>query len=158
MTGRADQRLTGARPACHDLLSTKHREGVGPGAPVHFPLYSGPTELIRITEGVFKADLATLHTDILTVGLPGVNAYRRAADACHLVNAKTARVAFDADANKNLKVARCLANCVISLRKADVTVELERWAPEDGKGIDDLLATGKTPEVVRGIEAVDEGG
>ena len=49
-------------------------------------------------------------------------------------------------------VARELAACAEGLARDGYEVRLELWSPEDGKAIDDLLATGKRPEVVAGSE------
>jgi len=62
-------------------------------------------------------------------------------------------LAFDADAWENLTVARALAGCADALAAAGFAVELERWEAADGKGLDDLLAAGKAPEVLAGDAA-----
>ena len=59
-------------------------------------------------------------------------------------------LAFDADAWTKPGVARHLADCAEGLQDAGFEVRLERWDAADGKGIDDLLAAGKQPEVVAG--------
>jgi hypothetical protein len=38
-----------------------------------------------------------------------------------------------------------------AVQGAGLAVELERWDAADGKGIDDLLAAGKVPELLRGM-------
>jgi hypothetical protein len=70
------------------------------------------------------------------------------------------RLAFDADALDNAHVARGLADCCEAATAAGLAVELERWNRADGKGIDDLLAAGKVPELLAGgaaLAAVREG-
>src|SRR5262249_52895625 len=41
-----------------------------------------------------------------------------------------------------------------ALVSAEFAVELERWDATDGKGLDDLLAAGKEPELLRGEAAL----
>src|SRR5262249_4158612 len=57
------------------------------------------------TEGALKAGVATEPSGTLTIGLPGVNASRRAGAVLRKLGATTARVAFDADARGNSNVA-----------------------------------------------------
>jgi P4 family phage/plasmid primase-like protien len=131
-------------------LSSKRRGGAGPGTPVHVPLFRGETTTVRITEGALKADIATWLSNLLTIGLPGVNAWKQAAPVLRHLGATTARVAYDADAARNHHVAGSLQRLCAYLLEQEFAVELERWSVVDGKGIDDLLAAGKTPEAVTG--------
>ena len=59
------------------------------------------------------------------------------------------------DAMTKSQVARCLADCAAALRDKGFDVAIERWDPEAGKGIDDLLAGGNFPELLEGEAAVD---
>jgi P4 family phage/plasmid primase-like protien len=149
---RADEPQEGGK---YKFLSTKKRGGAGPGAPIHVPLFDGDTTIVRVTEGALKADIATDRSEILTIGLPGVSAWRRAAAVLRELGAKTVRVAYDADACRNRVVAECLSHLVNHLRQRGYAVELELWDEADGKGIDDLLAADKVPDVVTGDEIVD---
>lgn len=99
--------------------------------------------------------LATHLSKILTVGIPGVNSWKRAAGVLKDIGAKAVRVAFDADARRNRTVARCLSHLIAHLRQKGFEVELELWNEADGKGIDDLLAAGKSPEVLTDTAAID---
>jgi hypothetical protein len=155
MVRRDDQPPVGdAPPAKYTYVSARKHGGPGPGSPVHIPLHPGlNTTLVRVTEGALKADIATMLSGVLTVGLPGVGTWRRAAPVLAQLGAKVARLAFDADASVNLAVARALANLAEDLRAKGFTVEVERWGLADGKGIDDLLAAGKKPEVLTGDAA-----
>jgi P4 family phage/plasmid primase-like protien len=135
-------------------LSTKMRGGAGPGTSVHFPLFDGKDfSLVRVTEGGIKSDLATHLSGLFTLGLPSVSTWQRAAKALRQLGAKTVRLAFDMDAWKNRHVAEALFRLTADLRRRGFVVELERWDPADGKGIDDLLAAGKQPEVLSGEAA-----
>jgi hypothetical protein len=112
--------------------------------------FDGNTTTIRITEGALKADAATRLSGILTIGLPGVNAWKRAARLARLLNAQTVLVAFDADATANRHVANALDRLVRHLQAEGFTVVLERWPLSAGKGIDDVLVNGGLPERVEG--------
>jgi P4 family phage/plasmid primase-like protien len=138
-------------------LSSKHKGGLGPGAPIHVPLCPKDTDktVVRVTEGALKADVATRLSGMLTIGLPGVSAWRRVTPVLRDLGAKTVRAAYDADACRNRIVAEQLSNLVNHLRRRGFGVELEIWDEAEGKGIDDLLAAGKTPDVVTGDEMVD---
>lgn len=142
----------------------KKPPGPGSGAPSHFPLDFGIKDkaTIRITEGALKADIATRLSGVYTIGLPSVSGWRRAEPAARALEAKEVLVAFDADARRNRQVADALGRLVHDLqdRLGDtVAIKLELWPEADGKGIDDLLAAGKRPEVLSGeamLAAVEE--
>jgi hypothetical protein len=136
-------------------VSSKKKGGPGSGAPVHVPKFEGNKTVVRVTEGALKATIATRLSGMLTIGLPGVSSWKRAARVLNDLGAKTARVAFDADARRNRNVSRNLDQLIGHLCKKGFTVELETWKAEDGKGIDDVLAAGKQPDVLTGDEAVD---
>jgi hypothetical protein len=135
----------------YSYLSSVRYGGPGAGAPAHVPKGTPATaETVRLTEGALKADVATALSGLLTVGAPGAGNWRPALDALLALGCKTARLAFDADALDNPNVARALESCAKALTAAGLAVELERWPATDGKGIDDLLAAGKTPELLAG--------
>jgi hypothetical protein len=134
------------------VSSAQHR-GASPGSPVHVPLHTGPTTMIRLTEGPLKGDIATALTGMLTISIPGVSAWRAALPIVRELGASTVRVALDADAPRNPNVARALDRTGSALKDAGLAVEIEAWNPAEGKGIDDLLAVGKTPAVLSGEAA-----
>ena len=130
--------------------SSKHG-GVGPGSPVHVPLRkASDLTVVRVTEGALKADVATSLTNLLTIGLPGIGAWRRAAPVLRDLGATTARLAFDADARTNSNVASALSSSITHLRSYGIAVELELWQIAHGKGIDDVVAAGKAVEILTG--------
>lgn len=133
-------------------------DGPGPGTPVHIAL-SGQgvtSDVIRLTEGELKADVATALNCVLTISIPGVSVWRPVLPVINELGAKTVRLAFDADARKNRHVARALKKTAEALKAEGFNVELETWPAEKGKGIDDLLAAGHQPEVISGAEAFKE--
>jgi hypothetical protein len=138
----------------YSYLSSKKFGGPGPGAPVHVPLgVTAPCHTVRITEGTLKADVAHALTGLPTIGLPGVSTWRPALPILRELGCTTVRLAIDADARDKAAVARALAAVAEALPAVGIAVELERWDIHDGKGIDDLLAAGKTANVLTG-EAV----
>lgn len=125
---------------------------------VHVPLHEGITDFscIRVTEGIKKADVATLRTGVLTLGLTaGVDSWRHIDEHLGAWKLLTTLVwAFDADAATNPKVATSLADAVTSHKCMGRQVVIETWDPAHGKGIDDVLAAGKGSEIRR-VTGVD---
>lgn len=147
---RADDPASDAR---YSFVSSTKYGGPGPGARLHWPLYEGPlTEPVRLTEGALKGDVATVLSRQLTLGLPGVSSWQQVIPLMRQRSVPGVRLAFDADASRNLMVARNLKAAAKSLTAAQIPVELEVWDEAEGKGIDDLLATGHAPHVLSGRE------
>ncbi len=96
------------------VSSAKHG-GAGPGAPLHIPIFTGPTEMVRFTEGELKADVATALSGMLTIAAPGVSCWRPAVPALKEFGVRTVRLAFDADARSNRHVARALKSTTEAL-------------------------------------------
>jgi len=138
-------------------LSSAKSGGPGPESPAHVPAgICSPSDLARITEGELKADVAFRLTGVTTLSFPGVASWRAVLPLLQAIGCTTARVAFDADARTNKHVARALLDCCLGLKAAGIAVELERWSPEAGKGIDDVLQAGKATaiEVLVGSDAM----
>lgn len=152
---RADNPGNGPK---YTWLSSSRHDGPGPGNQVHVPMFAGETTTIRITEGELKADIATVLSGVLTLSVPGVSSWRQALPALGEYGTKTVMLAFDADAAEILNVARALGLTTNALLEKGYTVELETWDIKDGKGIDDLLATGKRPTVLSGQDVAKEVG
>jgi hypothetical protein len=109
--------------------------------------------VVRLTEGELKADVVQRLTGLPTLAAPGAGNWKRCLSVLKELEARTVRLAFDADAWDNPTVARALSSCFKALHEAGFAVELERWEAADGKGLDNLLAPGKTPELLGGDEA-----
>jgi hypothetical protein len=136
-------------------VSSAGHGGPGPGSPVHVPLGTpAAAESARLTEGELKADVAQALTGTPTLSVPGVTNWRTALAALEALGVKTVRLAFDADCWDKPAVAQALSACAEALAGAGLALELERWDAADGKGIDDLLAAGKAPELLQGDAAV----
>jgi hypothetical protein len=63
---------------------------------------------------------------------------------------------MDMDAAQKPQVARSLLAYAESLVAEGFALNLEHWAVDAGKGIDDLLAAGKLPEVLTGEAALEK--
>ena len=136
-------------------VTSKPKGGPSPGAPPHVPLgIKAPARTVRLTEGQLKADLATILSGIPTIGAPGVGNWRCCLPVLEDLGEKTVRLAFDADWRAKPNVAQALVECARALLAEGFDLELELWPEADGKGIDDVLATGKTPEVLAGERAL----
>jgi hypothetical protein len=136
-------------------LSSAKYGGPGPGAPAHVPAgVCGPVEVVRVTEGELKADVATALSGVPTVSFPGVQSWRAVLLILRDLQAQTVRVAFDADAADNANVARPLRDCVEELTAQGFAVEVEHWDGSAAKGIDDLLVAGGTPDLATGDAAL----
>ncbi len=136
-------------------VSSAGHGGPGPGSPIHVPLGTPEAaELARLTEGELKADVTQARTGVPTLSVPGATNWRPALAVLKELGCKTVRLAFDADAWDNPTVARALLACTDALTAAGFAVELERWDGANGKGLDDLLAAGKAPELLQGDVAL----
>ena len=136
------------------LTSTsKERGGAKAKRSVHVPMgFKGDTSTVRITEGALKADIATELGGMLCLGTPGLYGLGLVKILTHL-KCSTVRLAFDADATRKPNVASAIAHHYEQLTAAGFEVQLEKWNEADGKGIDDLLANGKIPELITGDAA-----
>lgn len=138
----------------YTYVSSAKADGPSPGSPVHVSLgIQGPTDTVRMTEGALKSDVAWALSQVPTISAPGVSNWRPCLDVSKSLGAKTVRLAFDADAGQKVEVANSLFACSTALAEEEYAIELEIWDIADGKGIDDLLAAGKTPSVLCGKEA-----
>jgi hypothetical protein len=153
MKVRRDNVSEGTSRYCY--ISSAGHGGPGSGSPVHVPAgMPKSAELVRLIEGELKADIVYSLTGLPTVSIPGVSNWRPALAELKAMGCKTVRLAFDADATDNVTVARALSGCADALTDAGISVELERWDAVNGKGLDDLRAAGKMPELLQGEAAL----
>lgn len=130
-----------AEPRYLYLSSTRHG---GPSAvhALHVPVgISAPVQLLRITEGELKADVATELGGVPCVSVPGVGSWRLALDAVRALRPARVQIAFDADWKTKRPVARAAEALVAELRASNIAATLLKWDPGLGKGIDDVLAS-----------------
>jgi Domain of unknown function (DUF3854)/Domain of unknown function (DUF927) len=137
-------------------LTSVYRHGPKAVTSGHIPPSAAdkPHDLARLTEGPLKANVATSKDGLLTVAIPGCSQWRKALRALEALKAKTVRLAFDADIATNQQVCGALCNAARGLVAAGYEIEVERWDPALGKGIDDVLVAGGSTEVLAGLEAV----
>jgi hypothetical protein len=136
-------------------LSSTGQGGAGPGSPAHVPLaIQKPAATVRVTEGELKSDVAFALTGLPTISIAGAGNWPPALEVLKELGAQTVRLAYDADACTNPNVARFLDACSQAVVAKGFALEFEQWSLEQGKGIDDLLAAGNTPEVSCGERAV----
>lgn len=141
------------------LSSAKHPKGSSATANTHFPRFNTDHTVIRITEGELKADIATYLSGVYTVSCPGVNSWRKTADAILELNPDHIYVCFDSDKDGTKNVynkedphseksekpndvgvfAGKLARYLLSQHGS---VEIETWDEGKGKGVDDVLVEG----------------
>jgi hypothetical protein len=99
-----------------------------PGTPIHVPLgFVSPSPLVRVTEGELKADYCSQVDAVPTISIPGVGLWDRVFPVLEELQAKTVRVAFDADASTNVNVSSNLVLFIEALRAQGFGFELERW-------------------------------
>ena len=152
---------TNPRPAKNGEV--KYPEGTAATVSNHFPLWGKEKckgGVIRITEGEFKAELATKFTGVYTISISGVSNWRMAMDAIQELKPKKILLSFDADKDKANpyinkdgasdpsqedlpKVGVALAKLYCSIRDQQVGRPIiEDWPMCAGKGIDDVLIDG----------------
>jgi hypothetical protein len=144
-------------PSRYSVISSAKYHGPSPGSPIHVPLASSAsTEVIRLTEGFLKADIATTLSNLHTIGLPGVSMWPAALPFLQTINQPIIRLAFDMDVSRNLQVALALRHAARTLQREGFRVQLELWDEADGKGIDDLLSAGHASTVLTGSAMAGE--
>lgn len=130
----------------------------GPAAKpsVHHPVFDGPRDVVRITEGPLKADVTTELSSVWTLGIPGVTSWQLAIDSIQQLGPIRVLIAMDSDLRTNPAVADAVVNLVRAVRKLGISVAVEIWDPGGGKGIDDLLVAGGVPTIIEDPQEIDE--
>ncbi len=123
---------------------------------IHWPPSKQQTlDRVRVTEGIYKANTATLRTDIYTLGMPDSGWWTPAFEVVQkLLPNATIVVCPDGDVRTNIGVCLTLVNAVDKLTATGVSWELELWkvnTKAEPKGIDDLLNSDGKPKVVAGV-------
>ena len=125
----------------------------------HFPRgFNYQFELIRITEGELKADLATLSSGIYTIGCPGVFTLSAPLEFLtkHCPSAKIILSPDFGDINNN-GIAEKVLQDIYDYQQAGFKVYLEAWLTNENgmpKGIDDALKAGAELSHIPGEEAI----
>jgi hypothetical protein len=122
------------------------------GNPVHVPLgVPAPSTSVRLTEGELKADVATALSGVPTISAPGVASWPQAVPVLRELGVQSVLLAFDQDGKPGTLAS--MEKALYGLTREGFDVSLEWWDGALAKGIDDLLAGGGRPEVVRGLAA-----
>lgn len=110
---------------------------------LHCPCVGKAASTIRVTEGEFKADFATLRSDTYTVSIPGVSTWRLVLDyLSQNKHIKAVRIAMDSDWKDNAQVLKPMMALHKELTTLKYQVFIETWNPRY-KGIDDALNAGE---------------
>ncbi|MEW4490967.1 DUF3854 domain-containing protein [Thalassoglobus sp. JC818] len=138
-------------------LTSRKDGGVKSGALTHFPLRreANRHDVVRVTEGALKADIATYFSDIYAIGLPGVGCWKQVLNALDKLDAQQLTIAFDADFRTNSNVAMQLFQFVDSLKSRGVNLAIETWNSELAKGIDDLVVSGNQSTLLSTLPEID---
>jgi hypothetical protein len=127
-------------------------QDVSCGNLVHVPLGTPvPAETVRLTEGELKADVATCLSKVPTVSAPGVGNWSLAVPLLQAMGAKNVLLAMDQDGKPGTLAT--IEKAMYGLTRDGFEVTLEWWDSQVAKGIDDLLAAGKQPDVGTGLAA-----
>lgn len=157
-----DGAITGLVIRCDDpgesgryrWLSSRSYGGPGPETAAHVPLHTGDTRTVRVSEGPLKGDCATVLSGVLTIGLPGVAAWRLCLPILERLRPELILLSFDSDWRTNAAVARSLGACAWELNRLGHAVKMEIWCSDRGKGIDDLFRAGYEPEIRNWMSAL----
>lgn len=134
-------------------LSSGSKDGPSSGRHIHVPLHTAPVDVVHITEGALKAEVSTELYGTLTIGLPGVNGHEKLVECLTELNVKSATLVFDADAEKNTKVATALLEVFDKLTSANINVSYKFWDLKLAKGFDDALLAKVEIKTLSGDEA-----
>jgi hypothetical protein len=130
-------------------VSSTGSGGASPGSPAHVPLGTPvQAQIVRLTEGQLKSDLGWALSGKSTIGVAGVANWRSAIPVLKTMQAGTVLLAFDADVWTKPVVAQNLIDCAEHLIRNGFEIQLERWDASIGKGIDDVLAAGHSPQLI----------
>lgn len=101
---------------------------------VHFPVIGDRGEILRVTEGLLKADVASGLSDTYTIGMSGLNA-KLAMEAIRGLQPAKVLVSLDQEFETNVNVVRTAREIVSGCRELSIESSIETWS--EGKGVDD---------------------
>lgn len=119
-----------------------------------------------ITEGEKKAYFSNAVLRQPFIGISGVADFgrlkmkiggRSAIDIMNERGCKVVVIAYDADRYENEQVMRHMEKCAAMLEECGFSVIMADWNQTNGKGLDDLLASGHLPAFYKHTEAKKEG-
>jgi hypothetical protein len=124
----------------YKYLSSSGKGGAKAVQAIYCPPWCQPGELVRVTEGEFKAAVASVRDGIPTLGLPGHGQYSLALEALRAWKPARVLITFDRDPSERTRhlVEHSRASLAQAVEDPDVEVGFETWPLEAGKGIDDV--------------------
>lgn len=140
----------GSRYQWFSTSSSKRKfGGVSSGAPIHVAKWEGDNSTVWITEGLLKADVASSMLEQTVVGVAGVNSYKKdeLVEILRQLGAEQVVIAFDADYENNKGISQAIDNLAQLLIAHHFNCQMATWDIDEGKGIDDLLANGRAPNL-----------
>lgn len=124
---------------------------------VHVPIHAADCEpkTVRIIEGIIKADVATLRTGILTLGIPNGGRWLAGVRRSETIGAETILLAPDADTRENKGICATFVQAADELAAKGTSFAVESWRPGAGKGLDDVLHVHAAHDVIinEGVDA-----
>ena len=127
-------------------------------SPIHF-VGNSDCDILWITEGIIKSDIASIKLSVPFIGFAGVNAWMSQrstlTDLISSTSASEIVIAFDADADEKVGVRKSLSSLIRFLSDSNYVIKLAQWDIADGKGIDDLLTSGHEPTLYNPDDAPD---
>lgn len=134
-------------------LSSRTPTGCKAVIETHYPIHTGELRgrTVRYIEGVIKADLCTLRTGVLTIGIPSGGKWVAGAKSAIRLGASELRLAPDADTRTNKGICSTFVRAVDLLAANSANVCIETWPPSAGKGLDDVLHAGGEAAPLSGL-------
>lgn len=134
-------------------LSSSKYGGPSSGRHIHVPLHSDPVDVVHITEGALKADVAAELGKTLTIGIPGTGGFDSLPHILKSLKAKEVIISLDADSTKNIKVAKAILDIFNLISSLEIKVGYQFWDLSLAKGLDDALLAKIETKILYGDDA-----
>lgn len=128
------------------VSSNDKPSGTSSGTPMHYAtpyrVQLKPDARVWFTEGALKADIIADQLEQAVVAIAGVNAFTQNMARqlmTDLPSLSAITIAFDADAAEKPQVAHALERAAFLLHSGGLRVQIAKWNPSLGKGLDDVL-------------------
>ncbi|MCH8295176.1 DUF3854 domain-containing protein [Candidatus Poribacteria bacterium] len=137
----------------------RRKGGVSSGTPIHVAKVDAPFrgrerfprlaihvpagDRVWITEGILKADIASLLLNETVIGIAGIGSWKllELRDVLNRLDVRNVVIGFDADAKQNAMVAKAQKRLAAAIASMGYSVWTADWDIEQGKGIDDVLVS-----------------
>ena len=147
---KPDGTSAGSPSPVHVAVPSEKLRGWEPGT-------THKAEVVWITEGALKADIAADHIVKVydeaelkekgdtVLAVPGVNTWASVMPVLKNMEVKKVNLAFDMDSITNEQVRFQLKEFIEELKKEGYKIDMVLWNKEDGKGIDDCFLKKRFP-------------